>query len=104
MRFLAVLLLISCATFWGWTTSLARGADVYVLMHDSGRVEYYDSAEGAHLGTFISGLPAANAILFDSTGRLLIATGEPGKVGTVLRFDPRGSGRMETLFDVPEGY
>jgi mono/diheme cytochrome c family protein len=78
--------------------------DLLVLMNASGKVERYDMATGAHVGTVISGLPPSNEIIFDTQGRLLISTGVPGGVGHVLRFDPRGGGKMETWLDVPEGY
>ena len=85
---------------------LARGEspEVLVLMHEPGRVERYDLASGEHLGTLLSGLPPANVLLLDADGRLLISTGLPGGAGTVLRFDPLGAGRIETLIDIPEGY
>ena len=35
---------------------------------------------------------------------MLISTGLPGGAGTVLRFDPRGGGRIESLIEIPEGY
>ena len=79
-------------------------ADMLVLMNASGKVERYDLATGAHVGTVISGLPSSNEIMFDAEGRLLISTGVPGGVGNVMRFDPRGGGKMETWLDVPEGY
>ena len=82
----------------------ADSDEMLVLMHGSGKVERYSLASGNHLGTVLSGLPPSNAILFDSDGRLLISTGLPGGAGTVLRFDPRGDGLMETLLDIPEGY
>lgn len=78
--------------------------DMLVLMHGTGRVERYDLASGAHVGTVLSGLPPGNAILLDADGRLLVATGNPGEMGTVLRYDPREGGRVETLINVPEGY
>ncbi|MFO1064987.1 MAG: DUF1549 domain-containing protein [Pirellulales bacterium] len=76
--------------------------ELLVLMHDSGRVERYEAETGKHLGTLLSGLPPSNAILFDNNGRLLISTGNPGEMGSVLRFDPKG--KVETLIQVPEGY
>ena len=78
--------------------------EVLVLMHEPGRVERYDLASGEHRGTLLSGLPPANVLLLDGDERLLISTGLSGGAGTVLRFDPRDGGRMETLIDVPEGY
>ena len=75
-----------------------------VLMSEAGRVERYDTATGAHVGTLLSGLPPSNVLLFDAEGRLLISTGLPGGPGTVLRFDARGGGKIETLLDIPEGY
>ena len=78
--------------------------EVLVLMHNAGRVERYDLQSGAHRGTLLSGLPPANVILLDAQGLLLISTGLPGVAGTVLRFDPRESGKMETLIEIPEGY
>ena len=59
-------------------------ADMLVLMNASGKVERYDLATGAHVGTVISGLPSSNEILFDTEGRLLISTGVPGG-GTTMR-------------------
>jgi len=82
----------------------AGEAEVLVLMHEPGRIERYDLKSGAHRGTLLSGLPPANVLLLDADGRLLISTGLPGDAGTVLRFDPHGSGKMETLLDIPEGY
>src|SRR4051812_11914817 len=82
----------------------ALAVDVLVLMSGSGKVERYDLASGAHVGTLLSGLPPSNALLVDAQGRLLISTGLPGGVGKVLRFDPREGGRMEAWLDVPEGY
>ena len=41
--------------------SSSPAADLLVLMHGSGKLERYD-AEGKHLGTVISGLPAPNAL------------------------------------------
>ena len=84
--------------------SSASAADVLVLMHGSGKVERYDMASGAHVGTYLSGLPPSNVLLFDAEGRLLISTGLPGGAGNVLRYDPRGAGRVEMWLDVPEGY
>ena len=43
----------------------ARAADVLVLMSGPGKVERYDMASGAHVGTFLSGLPPSNVLLFD---------------------------------------
>jgi len=82
----------------------AAESDLLVLMSEAGRVERYDTANGAHVGTLLSGLPTANDLLFDAEGRLLISTGAPGGPGTVLRFDPRNGGKVETLLDIPEGY
>ena len=82
----------------------AGAVDVLVLMNGSGKVERYDLATGAHVGTLLSGLPPSNVVQLDDEGRLLISTGVPGGVGNVLRFDPRGGGKMETWLDVPEGY
>ena len=84
--------------------AVGESPEVLVLMHEPGRVERYDLATGAHRGTLLSGLPPANVLLMDSEGRLLISTGLPGGEGTVLRFDPRGAGRIETIIDIPEGY
>ena len=84
--------------------AVGESPEVLVLMHEPGRVERYDLATGAHRGTLLSGLPPANVLLMDSEGRLLISTGLPGGAGTVLRFDPRGAGRIETIIDIPEGY
>ncbi len=78
--------------------------EMLVLMSDSGRVERYDLESGSHLGTLLSGLPTSNVLLFDPEGRLLISTGVPGGPGNVLRFDPHGDGKVETLLDIPEGY
>ena len=78
--------------------------EVLVLMHAPGRVERYDLASGEHRGTLLSGLPPANVLLLDGDERLLISTGLSGGAGTVLRFDPREAGSMETLIDIPEGY
>ena len=75
-----------------------------VLMSEAGRVERYDTATGAHVGTVLSGLPPSNVLLFDAEGRLLISTGLPGGPSTVLRYDARGGGKIETLVDIPEGY
>ena len=80
----------------------AQTFELLVLMHDSGRVERYDLKTGEHVGTLISGLPASNAILFDADGRLLISTGRPNEMGSVLRYDLKGG--VETLIEVPEGY
>ena len=81
----------------------SSAADVLVLMNGTGKVERYDMASGAHVGTFLSGLPPSNVLLFDAGGRLLISTGLPGGVGNVLRFDPQQR-TLETWLDVPEGY
>ena len=88
----------------GATAGGAFASDMLVLMHGTGRVERYDLESGAHVGTVLSGLPPGNSILLDPDGRLLISTGNPGEMGTVLRFDPRGPGNVETLINVPEGY
>ncbi len=88
----------------GSGAGLAIADDMLVLMHGTGRVERYNLETGAHVGTVLSGLPPGNAILLDSEERLLISTGNPGEMGTVLRFDPRGNGSVETLINVPEGY
>ncbi len=82
--------------------SSASAADALVLMNGSGKIERYDMASGAHVGTLLSGLPPSNVLLFDAEGRLLISTGLPGGVGNVLRYDMRG--KLETWLDVPEGY
>ncbi len=82
----------------------AGAGEVLVLMHEPGRIERYDVESGAHRGTLLSGLPPANVLLLDADGRLLISTGLLGDAGTVLRFDPHGSGKMETLLDIPEGF
>ena len=81
----------------------AEKADLLVLAHGTGKIERYDTATGKHLGTYLSGLPGCNAITFDPEGRLLISTGLPGEVGTVLRYDPK-SRKMTTFIDIPEGY
>ncbi|MFO1008212.1 MAG: DUF1553 domain-containing protein [Planctomycetaceae bacterium] len=78
--------------------------DMLVLMHGTGRVERYDLESGAHVGTVLSGLPPGNSLLLDPDGRLLISTGNPGEMGTVLRYNPRDGGSVETLINVPEGY
>ena len=80
-----------------------RQPELLVLMHESGTIERYHTSTGQHLGTLIQGLPPSNAILADTEGRILISTGLPGSIGSVLRFDPRG-GTVETLLQVPEGY
>lgn len=82
----------------------ARPPELLVLMHESGTIERYNPATGQHLGTLLQGLPPSNAILADTEGRILISTGLPGSQGSVLRFDLRGDGRVETLLQVPEGY
>ncbi len=87
----------------------AHTVEMLVLMHQNGKVERYDPASGKHLGTLISGLPPANDLLADAEGRLLISTGLPGGMGTVLQFDPtptgpNQNGKIETLIDIPEGY
>lgn len=86
------------------TSRRAAAEDMLVLMHGTGRVERYDLESGAHVGTVLSGLPPGNSILFDPDGRLLISTGNPCEMGTVLRYDPSNGGRVETLINVPEGY
>ena len=101
--FYRVILLAASLMLAGQLVSVSA-ADMLVLMNGSGKVERYDSETGAHVGTVISGLPPSNEIIFDAEGRLLISTGVPGGVGNVLRFDPRGGGKMETWLDVPEGY
>jgi len=47
----------------------AAEPDLLVLMSDAGRVERYDMASGAHVGTVLSGLPTANDLLFDAENR-----------------------------------
>jgi hypothetical protein len=71
-------------------------------MHESGKVERYD-ADGKHLGTFISGLTAPNALMEGPDGRLYVSTGVPGRNGTVERFDARTGLRLGTFVNVPEG-
>ena len=78
-------------------------AELLVLMHESGKVERYATDTGKHLGTCLSGLPASNALLFTPDGRLLISTGLPGEVGSVLRYDPKAR-KMESWINIPEGY
>ena len=78
-------------------------AELLVLMHGSGKVERYATDTGKHLGTCLSGLPASNALLFTPDGRLLISTGLPGEVGSVLRYDPKAR-KMESWINIPEGY
>ncbi|MCC6509154.1 MAG: DUF1549 domain-containing protein, partial [Pirellulaceae bacterium] len=87
--------------------------DLFVLMHQTGKIERYNYRTGQHMGTLISGLPPANAMVVAPDGCWLISTGlpgQPGKAGqtdengTVLRFDPRGAGQVTKLIDVPEGY
>jgi len=73
-----------------------------VLMHDSGKVERYD-ADGKHLGTFISGLTAPNALMEGPDGRLYVSTGVPGQNGTVERFDAKTGLRLGTFVNVPKG-
>ena len=101
-------LIILCA-LWSamWLPSVAAQqapAELLVLMHEGGTIERYDPATGAHLGTLLTGLPPSNALLADAEGRILISTGLPGGPGSVLLFDPRGHGSVETLLEVPEGY
>ncbi|MEI7461260.1 MAG: DUF1553 domain-containing protein [Pirellula sp.] len=98
-----ILMFVSSLTTLG-RVDAAESVEMLVLMNGSGKVERYDLASGNHLGTLLSGLPPSNAILIDVDGRLLISTGLPGGAGTVLRYDPRGDGRVETLLDIPEGY
>jgi len=100
--------LLCCAILAGGTPA-AEPVELLVLMNQSGKVERYDAVTGKHLGTLLSGLPPANELLADSEGRLLISTGQPGGMGTVLRFNPVSRGRdqgpnVETLIDIPEGY
>lgn len=102
-RLLQMLCLPSVAALLALSSAPAE-SDLLVLMSESGRVERYDMASGAHVGTLLSGLPPANDLLFDAEGRLLISTGAPGGPGTVLRYDARGGGKVETLLDIPEGY
>jgi hypothetical protein len=90
-----VLLAVLCISTW----VNAGDAELLVLMHDSGRVERYELQTGKHLGTLLSGLPPSNALLLDNDGRLLISTGKPNEMGTVLRYDL--AGRVETLIQVP---
>ena len=99
-----LLLTAHLATSWLclFATPAGSAADVLVLMSGPGKIERYDMASGAHVGTFLSGLPPSNVLLFDGVGRLLISTGLPGGAGKVLRYDPRGR-TMETWLDVPEG-
>lgn len=85
------------------TASADEKPDLLVLMHATGTIESYDPENGKHVGTYLRGLPPSNSILFDSHGRLLISTGLPGEVGTVLRYDPKNR-KMETFLNVPEGY
>jgi hypothetical protein len=92
------LLAVLCICAW----VSAGDSELLVLMHDSGRVERYELQTGKHLGTLLSGLPPSNALLLDNDGRLLISTGKPNEMGTVLRYDL--AGRVETLIQVPEGY
>lgn len=88
----------------GSWAGLVLSDDMLVLMHGTGRVERYDLETGTHDGTVLSGLPPGNSILLDPDGRLLISTGNPGEMGTVLRYDPQDGGRVETLINVSEGY
>ncbi|MFY7875279.1 MAG: DUF1549 domain-containing protein, partial [Pirellula sp.] len=99
----AIFMFVSCLTTLG-RAHAAETVEMLILMNGSGKVERYDLASGNHLGTLLSGLPPANSILVDVDGRLLISTGLPGGTGTVLRFDARGDGQVETLLDIPEGY
>ena len=101
--------LIILCTLWSamWLPAVAAQqapAELLVLMHEGGTIERYDPATAAHLGTLLTGLPPSNALLADAEGRILISTGLPGGPGSVLLFDPRGHGSVETLLEVPEGY
>ena len=82
--------------------SSLHAADLLVLMHGSGKVERYD-AEGKHLGTFLSGLPAPNALMEGPDGRLYVSTGVPGANGTVERFDAKTGLRLGTFISIPAG-
>ncbi len=82
--------------------SEAAAADLLVLMHGSGKVERYD-AEGKHLGTFISGLPAPNALMEGPDGQLYVSTGVPGANGTVQRFDAKSGLRLGAFINIPAG-
>ena len=82
--------------------SFASAADLLVLMHGSGKVERYD-AEGKHLGTAISGLPAPNALMEGPDGLLYVSTGVPGANGTVERFDAKTGLRLGTFINIPAG-
>lgn len=82
--------------------SSASAADLLVLMHGSGKVERYD-ADGKHLGTFISGLTAPNALMEGPDGRLYVSTGVPGQNGTVERFDAKTGLRLGTFVNLPAG-
>ena len=55
-----------------------EAAGLLVLMHASGKVERYDPATGAHLGTFSTGLAAPNVLLPGPDGLLDVSTGDPG--------------------------
>ncbi len=98
---------------WVWllffcADARSQDGEILVLMHDSGRIERYALDSYQYLGTAISGLPPSNSILMDEEGRLLISTGKPGEMGTVLRYDPAWDSaktpNVETLIRVPEGY
>ena len=101
---LIAIFVLTCGWYVAAASAAASATEMLVLMHGTGRIERYSLASGEHLGTLLSGLPPANAILLDEAGNLLVSTGNPGEMGTVLRYDPRSGGRVETLIDVPEGY
>lgn len=86
------------------STVSAGEPEMLVLMNGSGRVERYNVETGLHVGTLLSGLPPSNSILLDDDGRLLISTGNPQEMGTVLRYDPVNGGHVESFINVPEGY
>jgi len=75
-------------------SSAAAESDLLVLMSDAGRVERYDTATGAHVGTFLSGLPPSNELLSDAEGRLLVSTGGPG--GDIALASPGGMTQIAT--------
>ena len=56
-------------------------------MHNPGKVERYDGATGAHVGTFITGCPNGNGIAWGPDGNLYVSTGNVFGPGTVKRFD-----------------
>ena len=86
-----------------WLTSISlHAADLLVLMHDSGKVERYD-AEGKHLGTFISGLAAPNALAFGPDGALYVATGAVGGAGAVKKFNGVTGRFLGNFISVPAG-